>query len=289
MTGDQASKLRQKLADNQSERTARTIAIASGKGGAGKSNVALNFSLDLLHHDKKVLLFDLDIGMGNLDILLGLDPKATIIDMFANRSAIQDIIETGPLGLAYVAGGSALNDFFRLGTEEQDYFFQAFDDVTYLYDYIIFDMGAGASEETMTFVMASDECMVVANPEPTSITDAYGLIKHIVHSRWNMPISLIMNRSPSVKNGRKALVRFQRVVQQFLNHHIRLLGTLPDDRTVSDAVLQQVPYILLNDKAAVSRAMRKLTSDYLRDDTTNEQLSRSFVQKLKMFMSGDKR
>ncbi|MFD1360357.1 MinD/ParA family protein [Lentibacillus salinarum] len=289
MERDQAAKLRTQLESNRTMQPARTIAIASGKGGVGKSNVALNFSLELLNHGQKVLLFDLDIGMGNLDILLGAAPEATIVDMLSDHLRIHDIMETGPRGLAYVAAGSTLNDFFRLEQDQKEYFFQQYEELTHLYNYIIFDMGAGASEDMLAFVMAADECLVVTTPEPTSITDAYGLIKHIVHSRPKMPVSVMMNRSASMKSGQKALIRFHRVIMQFLGREIRMLGILPEDKAVMSAVIRQTPYVLLNDKAAVSKAMKKIARHYLADRSklTNDKMSESFVQKLKKMMVGD--
>ncbi|SFD80199.1 flagellar biosynthesis protein FlhG [Lentibacillus persicus] len=282
MIHDQAAKLRQRMHDELVTREAKTIAIASGKGGVGKSNVALNFSLELASHDNKVLLFDLDIGMGNVDILLGLESDTTLADMFENYLSIHDVIKTGPRGMAYAAAGSALNDFFSLSRHDMAYFFQQYEELIPAYDYIIFDMGAGASFEMLSFVFAANECIVVTTPEPTSITDAYGLIKYIANSKPDMPVSVIMNRSRSVKNGQQALERFHRVIEQFLEMDIRKLGILPEDKTVSDAVLQQTPYILLNDKAAVSKAMKDISKRYIGTKTTRS--PGNFVQRLKRLL-----
>src|SRR5699024_10894807 len=211
MSHDQARNLRREMGSTRNFREAKTIAFASGKGGAGKSNIALNFSLALLNHDKKVLLFDLDFGMGNLDILLGMETEATIVDMFKGHLPIHDIIQTGPGGLEYVAAGSGLNDIFTLEQDEKNHFFRQYEALIHLYDYIIFDMGAGATHDLLSFIMASDECIVVTTPEPTSITDAYGMIKHIVNNNPDLPISVIMNRAKSDKYGQQALERFRRI------------------------------------------------------------------------------
>ncbi|MGP4107002.1 MinD/ParA family protein [Virgibacillus sp. L01] len=285
MIHDQAASLRRQLEISKDPRQARTIAIVSGKGGVGKSNVALNFSLELLNQDKKVLLLDLDVGMGNIDILLGLHSEKTIVDMFTDHLPVHDIIETGPRGLAYIAAGSGLSGLFMMDEEKRDYFYKQYNELVKLYDYIIFDMGAGATNDSLSLILASDECIVITTPEPTSITDAYGMIKHILNRQGNMPISVIMNRSASAKSGNKALDRFQRVVAQFLNVEVKKIGILPNDKIVSTAVIRQIPYVLLDDKAAVSKAIKVIVRNYTLNSTEYQQRkSTSFVKRLKQFM-----
>lgn len=282
---DQAANLRKRLDRSHQRNTAKTISIVSGKGGVGKSNFAVNFSLELLGKNKKVLLFDLDVGMGNIDILLGLHANLTIVDMIEQELSIHNIIESGPNGLAYISGGSGLTTFFTMDESKREYFLEQYQQLTSTYDYIIFDMGAGATSESIFFVLASDECIVITTPEPTSITDAYGMIKHIVNHQQHMPIYFIMNRCPSQRVGKQSLERFQRVVAEFLQVEINPLGMLPEDRIVSTAVMRQTPYVLLNEKFAISKALRKITDNYVMD--TQEKDHRrpfSFVQRLTKFL-----
>lgn len=286
---DQAEQLRNRLAkDNRNGREGRTISVVSGKGGVGKSNTALNFAIALQEKGKKVLLFDLDVGMGNIDILLGIQTKYTIVDMFTNYMDIHDIIEIGPKGLSYIAGGTGLNDFFTLNQEKVNYFYEQYNKLVKDFDYILFDLGAGATSDSMVFVLASDECIVVTTPEPTSITDAYSMIKFIVKERRNMPISVIMNRSIKQKEGIQALNRFEKVINQFLERDIKKIGILPDDKIVSTAVIRQTPYLLLNEQAAVSRAIRLVVNNYLTDSEELNSKARSpfsFVRKLKQLIT----
>lgn len=287
VTNDQAMNLRRKLQQFKEPKQAKTISVVSGKGGVGKSNFAVNFSLELLKIKKKVLLVDLDVGMGNIDILLGLNATKTIVDMFDQRLKIHDIIEEGPNDLAYIAAGNGLADFFDLDETKKDYFLEQYQELVQVYDYIIFDMGAGATNDSLSFIVASDECIAVTTPEPTSITDAYGMIKHILQTQQNMPISVIMNRS-SMKSGRQALERFQRIVEHFLTIEICKLGIIPDDKTVSTAVIRQIPYVLLNEKSAVSRAIKNITVNFLENENgakEHKQQSVSFVQRLKEFVT----
>jgi len=282
---DQANQLRLKLSNQRHKHHAKTIAVVSGKGGVGKSNFALNFSLELLKNNQKVLLFDLDVGMGNIDVLLGLHAKYTIIDMLSNDISIHDIIEIGPNRLAYISGGSGLNQFFMLSQEKKDYFYEQYHKLLIEYDYIIFDMGAGASNDSLFFILASDECIVITTPEPTSITDAYSMIKYIINKDQHMPINVIMNRCTSERSGQKALDKFQQIVAKFLSIDIRKMGILPDDQTVSKAVMRQTPYVLLNERSAVSKSMKLLTKHYLNDHHELNTLKPfSFIDKLKQFM-----
>ncbi|WP_188454371.1 MinD/ParA family protein [Virgibacillus oceani] len=285
MIRDQATGLRRKLSISKSPKQAKTISIVSGKGGVGKSNFALNFSLELVNQNKKVLLFDLDVGMGNIDILMGLKADKTIVDMFNEQLYLDEIIETGPNDLAYIAAGSGLTDFFSMDQEKLEFFLEQYNDLVQMYDFIVFDMGAGASNDSFSFIMASDECIVITTPEPTSITDAYGMIKHIVNKTQKMPIYVVMNRSASRKYGLKALDNFEGVIRQFLQVDVQLLGVLPDDKTVQTAVLKQTPYLLLNDRAAISKSLKHTVSVYLSDSIN---LARrepfSFVQKIKQLM-----
>ena len=283
---DQAEGLRRLWNRPENKKRSKTISIISGKGGVGKSNIALNFSLELIKNKKKVLLFDLDVGMGNIDILLGLHAKKTVIDMFQDHLSIHEIIERGPRELSYIAGGSGLNHFFTMNQEKQNYFYEQYHSVMEMYDYIIFDIGAGATKDSLSFVLASDECIVVTTPEPTSITDAYGMIKHVIHHQPDMPIYVIMNRSITLKEGKQSLERLNQVISQFLHIDIDMLGVLPDDSGVSKAVRKQVPFVLLNEKTAISMAVKQVTVNYLSGSKNRNQFRyTSFVQKLKQLLA----
>src|SRR5699024_5160337 len=153
MSHDQASNLRRKVLNSgtytNKASNAKTISIVSGKGGVGKSNIAINFSLELLARNKKVIIFDLDVGMGNIDILLGLQAEQTIVDMIEEQLPIDEIIEEGPNKLAYIAGGSGLTNFFTMDEKKMAYFFEQYERLVATYDYIIFDLGAGATNESI--------------------------------------------------------------------------------------------------------------------------------------------
>ncbi|WP_186577453.1 MinD/ParA family protein [Aquibacillus kalidii] len=282
---DQAANLRRKMEMSRSIKRAKTLAIVSGKGGVGKSNFALNFSMTMAMKNKKVLIFDLDIGMGNIDILMGLTPKKTIINLFDQNLSIHDIIELGPNSLSYVAAGSGLNQIFSLNEDKFDYFLSQLDELMSLYDYIIFDMGAGVTEESVHYILAVDECIVVTTPEPTSLTDAYSMIKHLTHKRFNLPMSLIVNKAPSQKIGLRTSQRLFQVVQQFIKKEVATIGILPDDSTVGKAVIRQTPFVLYAPKSSISLAMNRIVDQYVRDYSEQDvKETVPFTHKLKQFL-----
>ncbi|WP_093210712.1 MinD/ParA family protein [Sediminibacillus albus] len=284
---DQAENLRRKIEVRRNFRQAKTIAIVSGKGGVGKSNFALNFSLGLTLKDKKVLIFDLDIGMGNIDILLGKSSRLSIVNMFEDKLSIHDIIETAADSLSYISAGSGLSDIFTMDKANFDYFTTQFEELASGYDFIIFDMGAGITEGTAHFLMATDECIVVTTPEPTSLTDAYAMIKHISMKDSTIPLRLLVNRAQNRKSGIQTGNRLQQVVNRFLDRELLQLGVLPDDKAVVQAVTGQSPFMLYNQKSNVARAMVEIVDRFLgekdrMESTTTD--SRSFINKLKQFI-----
>ncbi|SET41154.1 flagellar biosynthesis protein FlhG [Salinibacillus kushneri] len=279
---DQAQKLRDLLNNKGNVKEAKSIAILSGKGGVGKSNFALNFSIGLQQKGKKVLLFDLDFGMGNIDVLMGLTPKKTIIQMFEESLKIKDIIEEGPHSISYVAAGSGLTDIFHFNPHYFDYFIKQLETITMHYDYIIFDLGAGMQDQHLRFALAANECFIVTTTEPTSITDAYAVMKHLYSLENFIPIYVLVNRSFQ-NDGDSTLIKLKAVVERFLKHSFIPLGVLPDDRAVINAVKAQVPFLIHNKKSDISLRLNYIVEGYLGIRNVNHRSTQphSFVTKLK--------
>jgi flagellar biosynthesis protein FlhG len=261
---DQAESLRLRLSkQNEQKRITKTIAITSGKGGVGKSNVSLNFSIMLSRRGFRVLLLDMDIGMGNIDILLGQSSPLTIVDLFARQLPLQELIKTGPDNMSFIAGGTGLTNIFTMDEEKVDYFLTELQSVSAQYDYLIFDMGAGISEDRLYLLKAVHDIFIVTTPEPTAITDAYAMMKYMYAQEKAIPLYVIANRVRTDKEGRETLERLKRVAKQFLDKEVIPLGMLPEDRTVAKAVVRQTPFLLFDPTAKVSRAMHALTDRYL--------------------------
>src|SRR5690625_976278 len=281
MVNDQAKNLRLKVKQKENgKKQAKTIAIFSGKGGVGKSNFAVNFSICLSKQGKKVLIFDLDIGMGNVDVLLGLYPKYNLTTMFEKNLPISDIIEVGPGNLSYIASGNGLNDLFLINKDQIDFFFNQLSNISLEYDYFIFDLGAGMSEEHIEFISLSDESIVISTPEPTSYLDAYSAMKHIVSKKPEIQMSLLINNVSSIKEGEQLYEHLRIIVRDFLKYDIQLFGILPSDPIVSDAVRKQIPFYLLNPKAKISKRLAKIVLDHLKIITQDEK-----VDENKLFLS----
>ncbi|MGG5252930.1 MinD/ParA family protein [Neobacillus sp. SM06] len=281
---DQAEGLRVKLRRQVSGGSTKAIAVVSGKGGVGKSNFSLNFAISLTKRRYKVLLFDMDVGMGNLDILMGKSSERTIVDYLRGTARLSEIVTEGPQGLKYVGGGTGLSQLVqldRLGmlSEELDTFLEE-------YDYLIFDMGAGANEDTLNFLLSVHEIFVITTPEPTSIMDAYAMMKYLHLLDSKIPFYLVANRAQSVKEGKETIDRLADVLRKFLQRESRALGILPDDRSVQKAVLRQVPFVLDNPRSAASAALEGVVNRYLSKQfqETAQMKSDTFVSKLKKIL-----
>jgi flagellar biosynthesis protein FlhG len=275
---DQAESLRLRLSRrNEQQKATKAIAITSGKGGVGKSNVSLNFSIMLSKRGFRVLLLDMDIGMGNIDILLGQSSHATMIDLFYERLSLYELIKNGPENISFIAGGTGLANIFTMDEEKVDFFLTQLQSVSEQYDYLIFDMGAGISEDRLRLLKAVHEIFIVTTPEPTAMTDAYAMMKYVHMQEKNIPFYVIVNRAQTDQEGRDTLRRLKSVAKQFLNKDIIPLGVLPEDRSVYKAVVRQTPFLLFDPASKISRAMYMLTDRYLSARAMDEErVHRSF-------------
>ncbi|MDQ0860109.1 MinD/ParA family protein [Bacillus sp. V2I10] len=259
---DQAEQLRLHL-QQMNKPNAKSIAVISGKGGVGKSNFSINFAIRLVKNEKRVLVLDLDIGYGNIDILIGQSSDASILDFFNQKKELDEMIYSGPGGFDFISGGTGLSYLFKIEKCQFDSFFSKLESLFNKYDYIIFDMGAGMTAESLKFILSADELMVVTTSEPTSITDAYSVIKQISMQDKSIPISIVVNRSDHAKAARETSVRMQAAIEQFLAMKTSYAGWMPDDRFVSQAVIRQIPFTLLFPKSAASRALHEIADNYL--------------------------
>ncbi|MBB3867874.1 MinD/ParA family protein [Parageobacillus toebii NBRC 107807] len=284
---DQAESLRLQLNRRNEQSATKAIAITSGKGGVGKSNVSLNFSIMLSKRGFRVLLLDMDIGMGNIDILLGQSSHATIIDLFYERFSLYELIKNGPENISFIAGGTGLANIFTMDEEKVDFFLTQLQLVSEQYDYLIFDMGAGISEDRLRLLKAVHEIFIVTTPEPTAMTDAYAMMKYVHMQEKNIPFYVIVNRAQTDQEGRDTLRRLKSVAKQFLNKDIIPLGVLPEDRSVYKAVVRQTPFLLFDPASKISRAMYMLTDRYLSARAMDEervQRSFNFFARLRHFL-----
>lgn len=279
---DQAEKLRQRVRQEENVQ-AKTVAVISGKGGVGKSNFSLNFSISLSKLGKRVLLFDMDIGMGNIDILLGNTAPRSIVDFFQKGNSLQDVISAGPENISFISGGTGLTNLFTMDEVQFERFTTQFSTIQQDYDYIVFDLGAGISKESSKFLMCVDEIIAITTPEPTSVMDAYSIIKYLHYQNEQIPVFLVCNRVLKEKQGKETTSRLQQTLRRFIGKEIFPLGFLPDSRAVLNAVIAQTPFSVLSPNADVSIALRQLTSNYLTNSFYEESdnTDNKFLNKLK--------
>lgn len=262
---DQAQGLRNlvQIQNESNARTTRIITVTSGKGGVGKSNFTLNFALTLQARGYKVLIFDADIGLANIDVLMGVSSKYNLYHLLKRQKTIWEIIQKGPGDLEFIAGGSGFNDLLRLTEDELDYFAGQVSLLSGYADFIIFDTGAGLSKETLKFILAAEETIVVTTPEPTSITDAYAIIKMVNSMGHKVPFKLVINRVTDLKEGKHTADKISLVAKQFLEIDIPTLGFVDDDTNVTKAVKRQVPFTIAFPNSSASRGIQVLVDRFI--------------------------
>ncbi|GIQ68625.1 site-determining protein [Xylanibacillus composti] len=264
---DQAQGLRDLVQTREAGvRETRVITVTSGKGGVGKSNFTLNFAIGLQKRGYKVLVFDADIGLANIDVLMGVTPKYNLYHLLKREKTISEIIYNGYHGLQFIAGGSGFNDLIRLSDDEVQYFSKEVEQLNGQVDYILFDTGAGLTKETMAFILAAQETIVVTTPEPTSITDAYAIIKMVTNMNHRIDFKLVVNRSGDEREGKQTAEKITLVSQKFLNLPISTLGYVTDDALVSKSVKRQIPFTIAYPNCSASRSIDALVSRYLQEE-----------------------
>lgn len=263
---DQAQALRNlvqsKSGGRFSDRSTKIITVTSGKGGVGKSNFTLNFALALQALGQRVLVFDADIGMANIDVLMGVNSRYNLYHLLKREKTIWEIIQQGPRELQFIAGGSGFQDLLSLSEAELQYFTDQVAEISGHVDYILFDTGAGLSKETINFIVAAEETIVVTTPEPTSITDAYALIKIVHRMNAKVDFRLVVNRVADEREGQQTANKIKLVAEQFLSLDIPTLGFVLDDPNVSKAVKKQAPFTIAFPNSDASRNIEQLARAY---------------------------
>ena len=233
----------------------RVLAITSGKGGVGKSNVVLNLSIELAQRGRRVFLLDADMGLANVDVLLGITPQYTLEHVLNGEKSIQDVILTGPAGLQILPSGSGISELSELTFDQQRSLFSKLSRLGDDIDYLFIDTGAGISSNVLRFNTSAGEVLVVANPEPTSVTDAYALMKLLATKYQVRHFGLVANSVNSKADGLAVYQTLKQVCDQFLQAQLDFAGWIPLDSAMRKAVRAQSPVVI---GAPSSRAARSL-------------------------------
>jgi flagellar biosynthesis protein FlhG len=243
------------LSKPQKTKKARIITVTSGKGGVGKTNFSVNLALALMDKGLKVVVLDADFGLANIEIVLGIAPKYTLLDVLQNKKNLLEVISKGPNNIKFISGGSGITKLARISKEEMERFTKNIKLLDSLYDVVVVDTGAGVSENVLNFVLAADDVILVTTPEPTSITDAYALIKMAAGSDYEKKLQILVNRVQSDHEGYLVYEKLKRVTEKFVGLKIDLLGMLPKDYSVEKAVLEQQPFLIRFPKSQISKGM----------------------------------
>jgi len=247
---DQAQKLREIVKSDVSKETSgpqltmdsRIITISSGKGGVGKTNFTVNLAIALAKLGNKVTIIDADLGLANVDVILGIVPKFTLSNVIRNEKEIDDIIVEGPNGIKIISGGSGVRDLVDLKEEEINNLIESFNKLNLESDYILIDTGAGISNSVLSFINAANDIILVVTPDPTSITDAYAVIKNIVSVEKN--IKVVVNRVESNSEGLEVFNKINKAAMKFLDKELDNIGYIYEDSSVKKSVKIQKPFIL---------------------------------------------
>lgn len=277
---DQAEKLRRiikKLKLNKSNHTstqvnnkkkAKVITITSGKGGVGKTNITINLAIALRELGLRVIVIDADFGLSNVDILFGIVPQYTLADVINEEKNIIEVMAEEPRSkVKFISGGSGINELANLGMKERTMFLKNISLLDRLTDIILVDTGAGISENVIQFVMAADDILLVLTPEPTSITDAYALIKMIANKDKNRKIKLIINRADSLNEANDIVNKISKVAEKFLAVKVEKLGYILNDDIIKKAVKIQQPFSLIYPKSNATKSVKEISRKLV--DNTN--------------------
>lgn len=260
---DQAEQLRNIIKkQNKREHLARVITVTSGKGGVGKSNVSLNLAIQLSRLHKRVVVLDADFGLANVEVMLGIRPQYNLADMMFRGKDLKDIISPGPENIGFISGGSGLRELTNLDKDQIQSLVRMMYELDNLADVVVIDTGAGISNTVIDLVLASSEVLLVATPEPTSITDAYALLKTLCrHEEFYenaMKIHMVANRAHSYQEGKELFNKLDAVVEKFLKLKMEYLGYIPYDEKLPKSVMRQQPVSIAYPNAASSRALFEL-------------------------------
>lgn len=248
---DQAQNLRNiiKMQNQKAVDNSRIIAVTSGKGGVGKSNTSVNLALQFQRQGKKVVIFDADFGLANIEVMFGIIPKYNLGDMMFKGKELKDIITPGPEGVGFISGGSGIARLVNLDKDQIKRLVSKLSELEEMADVIIIDTGAGISSSVMEFLVSSPEIILVTTPEPASITDSYALLKALSMNEDfesdNTRVKLIANRVENDKDGQGLYDKLSAVSTRFLNIDLEYLGAVPFDNNVTKSVMNQKPVTLM--------------------------------------------
>lgn len=219
----------------------RILAVTSGKGGVGKTNLSVNLGLALIDLGYRVILLDGDLGLANLDIACGVTPRYTLQHLLNQEKEIEEILIYGPKGIGILPGGSGIQDLANAERSQLEEVIRNLGRLEAMADILIIDTGAGLGHTVINFLLAADDIILITTPEPTALTDAYGLLKALQRVKDNLSVNVVINRVQRESDAKDTYLRLESATKRFLNLPINLLGWIYEDIAVSKAIMKQEP------------------------------------------------
>ncbi len=259
MNDDQASGLR-RMKQQQQQQIVKVIAVTGGKGGVGKTNVTLNLAMAMAQLGKKVLVLDADLGLANCDVMLGLRVQKNLFHVLSGEAELDDILIEGPFGIKIVPATSGTQSMTELKPAEHAGLIRAFSEMRTRFDILLVDTAAGISDMVLSFSRASQDVLVVVCDEPSSITDAYALMKILSREHGVQRFKIVANMVRSLKEGQELFAKLSRVTDRFLDVSLELVATIPFDENVRKAARKQKAFVDAFPKTPASLAIRTLAT-----------------------------
>lgn len=251
--------------ENKPRQAARVITVTSGKGGVGKSSIAVNLAIAISRLGKRVIIIDADFGLANVEVMLGIRPMYNLADLIFRDKNLSDIITQGPENIGFISGGSGIQELTNLTKDQIIYLIGKLVELDNRADVIIIDTGAGINNAVLEFVAASSEVLLLITPEPTSITDAYALLKTLNRrtdfSAEDTVIKMIANRITPDEDGEVLFNKLNTVVTRFLKLRLEYFGQIPLDNSVSKAVIKQNPAICEYPNSSFSKLVTEFAKE----------------------------
>jgi len=217
----------------------RSIAITSGKGGVGKTFIAINLGCALAEAGKRVVLFDADLQLANLDVALGIESEYSLQHVVSGEKTLTEVLTSGPMGMRIVTGGSGITSLMHAGPQRLAKFMSQLDDLAETTDFLLFDTAAGLDNRVFAFLKRADEVLVVLTPEPTSVTDAYATIKVLFRRKHDAVVRALVNRASSEKVAKATYRALKSTVQNFLDQDLLYAGCVSRDEAIERATLMR--------------------------------------------------